>query len=34
MSPHATHFVWSLPPEGALAAFGRPCGGSISLGED
>lgn len=33
MSPHAPHFVWSLPPEGALAAFGRPCGGSIPLRE-
>jgi len=28
MSPHAHHFVYSLPPEGALAAFGRPGGGS------
>ena len=28
VSPHARHFVYSLPPEGALAAFGRPGGGS------
>ena len=31
MSPHARHFVYSLPPEGALAAFGRPFGGSVAL---
>ena len=30
MGPHAHHFVYSLPPEGALAAFGRPCGGSVA----
>jgi len=32
MSPHAHHSVYSLPPEGALAAFGRPGGGSTSAG--
>ena len=31
MSPHARHFVYSLPPEGALAAYRRPCGGSVAL---
>ena len=27
MSPHARHFVYSLPPEGALSSLGRPDGG-------
>jgi hypothetical protein len=27
MSPRARHFVYSLPPEGALSSLGRPCGG-------
>ena len=26
MSPHVRHFVYSLPPEGALLALGRPGG--------
>ncbi|KWT97580.1 hypothetical protein APY03_1405 [Variovorax sp. WDL1] len=26
MGPHARHCVSSLPPEGAAAALGRPCG--------
>jgi len=31
MSPHASHCVYSLRPEGALAACRRPGGGSIYL---
>ncbi len=27
MDPHAHHFVYSLPPEGAASALGRPGGG-------
>jgi hypothetical protein len=27
MYPHAIHFVYSLPPEGALPSLGRPFGG-------
>ena len=27
MNPHARHFVYSLPPEGALSSLGRPGGG-------
>lgn len=27
MSPHVRHFVYSLPPEGALTSLGRPFGG-------
>ena len=26
MSPHIRHFVYSLPPEGALLSLGRPGG--------
>jgi len=26
MNPHVRHFVYSLPPEGALLSLGRPCG--------
>ena len=26
MHPHVRHFVYSLPPEGALFSLGRPCG--------
>ena len=26
MNPHACHFVYSLPPEGALLSLGRPGG--------
>ena len=26
MDPHAHHFVYSLPPEGASVALGRPGG--------
>ena len=26
MNPHARHFVYSLPPEGALLSLGRPGG--------
>ncbi len=26
MSPHLRHFVYSLPPEGALRSLGRPGG--------
>ncbi len=26
MSPHVHHFVYSLPPEGALLSLGRPGG--------
>ena len=29
MSPHVRHFVYSLPPEGALPSLGRPCGGQF-----
>jgi hypothetical protein len=27
MSPHVRHFVYSLPPMGALPSLGRPGGG-------
>ncbi len=27
MNPHVRHFVYSLPPKGALSSLGRPCGG-------
>lgn len=29
MNPHARHFVYSLPPEGAQRSLGRP-GGALS----
>ncbi len=27
MRPHVRHYVFSLPPMGALPSLGRPCGG-------
>ncbi len=30
MSPHARHFVYSLPPKGAQSSLGRPGGGHMS----
>jgi len=30
MSPHVRHFVYSLPPRGALSSLGRPGGDAMS----